>query len=101
MVYADPFFDKAFYMWFHKSLKARQERIDEADDDDDDDNLKPEEDSTAMTPDDRSVFRSLQVLGWVQSQGALLEAPLGDALRKTIMMRVKSVVSRSSKSTKL
>ena len=55
MVYADPFFDKAFYMWFHKSLKARQERIDEADDDDDDDddNPQPEEDSTAMPPGNR------------------------------------------------
>jgi anaphase-promoting complex subunit 2 len=89
MAYADEFFDRGFYMWFHRALKARQGRILKDKLEENDDNYDPD---TSITPEEESVFQSLRALGWIRSQG-MLHPPLDEALHKIIMIYVKHVIS--------
>lgn len=88
MVEANPRFLHDFYMWFRQSLKARYQQYmeEEEPETDNDKQLVIEE------ADEQKLFQSIQILGWIQTNG-MLQKPLYEALHNTTLTWVKNAIS--------
>jgi hypothetical protein len=84
MAHADSSFLLSLQILFRKSLQLRQEKYQEEEEQDIDVAYKEEE---------LVLFENLRTLGWIRKQG-MLQQPLGEALRQTILQWVQITISK-------
>ena len=93
MVHADPTFVGAFYKWFRRSLRIRQQKVMEQEEDGDEE-ANPEDIGTSRLEEDEALlFQSVRRLGWIRTNG-ILQRPLAEALHQTMLTWVKSTISK-------
>ncbi len=87
MVHADATFMQAFYKWFRRSLRIRQQKITVEEESED------EVESSGLEEDEDLLFRCVRRLGWIDTDG-ILQQPLAEALHKTMLSWVKATISK-------
>jgi anaphase-promoting complex subunit 2 len=92
MVHADPTFSQAFYKWFRRSLRTRQQKMEEEFDENEEGNRETEVPS-GLEEDEASLFQSVRRLGWICTDG-ILQRPLAEALHQTILTWVRTTISK-------
>ncbi len=89
MVHADATFVQAFYKWFRRSLRSRQQKVMVEEEEDEEEN----DGHYGLEEDEDLLFRSVRRLGWIGTDG-ILQKPLAEALHKTILTWVKATISK-------
>ena len=90
MVNSDPTFIQAFFKWFRRSLRTRQQKmiVEDKNENEELQNLCP-----SMLENETLLFQSVRILGWIHRDG-ILERPLAEALNQTILEWVKITISK-------
>ena len=83
----------SFEALFRASLAARQQAKDVEEDMDDDDEQHENNNNNYLFENgkDRAMFAHLRTLGWIRRNGLLMQ-PLGAALHRTILAKVRSTI---------
>lgn len=93
MVRADATFERAFYKWFRRSLRTREQKIMNEEENSDDEENPQADGHSGLDEDEVVLFQSLRKLGWIGSDG-ILQQPLAEALHKTILTWIKNTISK-------
>ena len=93
MVHADPTFVGAFYKWFRRSLRIRQQKVMEEEEDGDEEENPEDIGTSRLEEDEALLFQSVRRLGWIRTNG-ILQRPLAEALHQTMLTWVKTTISK-------
>jgi anaphase-promoting complex subunit 2 len=93
MVHADPTFVGAFYKWFRRSLRIRQQNMMEQEEDGDEEENPQVVRPSSLEEDEALLFQSVRKLGWIRTNG-ILQRPLAEALHQTMLTWVKTTISK-------